>query len=303
MSSEQLDALERLARLKEQGMLTDQEFQKQKELILGNTPSTETLPPVTPIPPVQQHPLPSKDSGSSSGTVATIIFFSLSIGIVSYIIYTASKEDNKRNEVKQSEPGHVSYVAELVNKDEILKAKLYADSIIKNSEHKDKLGRLGLVRDTLLRATGEEHLQKTIISLRKPTIDSLKRGQKPKFFKNSHINAYFIKQVIKNLGNKKEYIELQAKREEILGKAMDRALASKYFKTGRNRDWERAIKSQLKDPDSFDHENTVYEIKNGYIYVTTKFRGKNSFGALEIGYAEGNLSLTTGTVISCKVSN
>lgn len=43
MTSEQLEQLERIARLKEQGMLTEDEAQAQKAIILGKNPSTASI--------------------------------------------------------------------------------------------------------------------------------------------------------------------------------------------------------------------------------------------------------------------
>ncbi|OZI05093.1 hypothetical protein BWI93_27285 [Siphonobacter sp. BAB-5385] len=304
MSADQIEALERLARLKEQGILTDEEVQKQKAVILGYQPHSEAINIAPSIPPQVSKTSPNQVAGKdSSGNVITFLIFAVFGIFLAYILYSSFIEDDARKAVKRSEPAHIKRVTGLVNDDQILQAKAYADSIIENSKHKDKLGRLGLVRDTLIKATEDEFLEQTIINLRKSTTDSIKKGKYPKFFNNTHINTYFASQVRNNLGNRKALIERNDRRQEILGNARDKAMASRYFKTGRNRDWEREIKSQLKDPGSFDHENTVFEVTSGTIHVATKFRAKNSFGALDISYAEGLIDLSSGAILSCKVAN
>lgn len=44
----------------------------------------------------------------------------------------------------------------------------------------------------------------------------------------------------------------------------------------------RYIKEHMKDPDSYDHVETRFGDKGDHILVVTKYRGKNSFGALVV---------------------
>lgn len=43
---------------------------------------------------------------------------------------------------------------------------------------------------------------------------------------------------------------------------------------------EKSIKAQMHDPSSYKHVETRYQDKGNYIIVSTKFRGKNLYGAV-----------------------
>lgn len=45
----------------------------------------------------------------------------------------------------------------------------------------------------------------------------------------------------------------------------------------------KAIKSQMHDPDSFEHVNTEYKVKDNKIIAYTEYRGKNAFNAKVLG--------------------
>ncbi len=49
---------------------------------------------------------------------------------------------------------------------------------------------------------------------------------------------------------------------------------------GAHRGLEKVIKSSMNDPDSYDHNKTVYIDKGDHLIVTTTFRGKNAFGGV-----------------------
>lgn len=59
------------------------------------------------------------------------------------------------------------------------------------------------------------------------------------------------------------------------------------------------VKTNMKDPISFEHISTKYEDKGDYIIVEMRFRGKNSFGANTINNVIGKFKLS-GEVISIK---
>jgi hypothetical protein len=58
---------------------------------------------------------------------------------------------------------------------------------------------------------------------------------------------------------------------------------------------ERYVISSMNDPDSYDHVETSYRDNGSYIFVVTKFRGRNGFGGLVID------SVTAKTSIEGKV--
>jgi hypothetical protein len=45
---------------------------------------------------------------------------------------------------------------------------------------------------------------------------------------------------------------------------------------------ERAVISSMNDPDSYEHVNTSYKDYGDYVFVLTKFRGKNAFGGIVV---------------------
>jgi len=68
---------------------------------------------------------------------------------------------------------------------------------------------------------------------------------------------------------------------------------------GSHRGMEKAIKAQMKNPDSYDHVETQYKIigegnENGVraLYVVTTFRGTNSFNAVITQQAKGMFTIS-----------
>lgn len=68
-------------------------------------------------------------------------------------------------------------------------------------------------------------------------------------------------------------LELSKHRKEIIGKQF-----SSW--DGAHRNLERLIKKNMNDPDSYEHDSTVYWDKGGYLIIKTTYRGKNSFGGV-----------------------
>lgn len=67
---------------------------------------------------------------------------------------------------------------------------------------------------------------------------------------------------------------------------------------GSHRGMEKAIKAQMKNPDSYEHVETGYKIigkenENGVkaLYIVTTFRGTNSFNAVVTQQAKGTFSM------------
>jgi hypothetical protein len=65
-------------------------------------------------------------------------------------------------------------------------------------------------------------------------------------------------------------------REEIKNDLIER-----QFSTwdGSHKNLAHYIKQKMNDPDSYEHIETKYSVYDTFIVVTTKFRGKNLFGA------------------------
>ena len=59
----------------------------------------------------------------------------------------------------------------------------------------------------------------------------------------------------------------------------------------------KVIKSNLKDPDSFEHIETTYLIQGDSMIVQTKYRAKNSFGGVVVESVTAITDKETGTVL------
>lgn len=49
---------------------------------------------------------------------------------------------------------------------------------------------------------------------------------------------------------------------------------------GSHRHLEKLVKKSMNDPDSYEHDETVYWDKGNHLIVQTSFRGKNAFGGV-----------------------
>jgi hypothetical protein len=65
---------------------------------------------------------------------------------------------------------------------------------------------------------------------------------------------------------------------------------------GSHRQLEELIKKNMNDPDSYKHDATEYTDKGGYLIVSTRFRGKNAFGAMMLNTVKAKCGLD-GNVI------
>jgi len=65
---------------------------------------------------------------------------------------------------------------------------------------------------------------------------------------------------------------------------------------------EKLIKSNMNDPDSYDHVETVFWDMKDHIVVQTKFRGKNAFGGVVLNSIKAKAD-TLGNVIEILEQN
>jgi len=61
----------------------------------------------------------------------------------------------------------------------------------------------------------------------------------------------------------------------------------------------KAIKSQMHDPGSFEHVNTQYKVKEGKIITYTEYRGKNAYGAKVLGNVAAEIDMD-GNILEFK---
>ncbi|WP_305465415.1 hypothetical protein [Photobacterium leiognathi] len=60
---------------------------------------------------------------------------------------------------------------------------------------------------------------------------------------------------------------------------------------GSHNNLERLIKKAMNDPDSYEHDETVYWDKGDYLIVRTTYRGKNVFGGVVRNFVKAKVSL------------
>lgn len=101
--------------------------------------------------------------------------------------------------------------------------------------------------------------------------------------------------------NNKKYIsarydlrnEIQEiKKEKAKKELIEKSLKSQFSEwDGSHRALEKYIKESMNDPDSYEHVSTKYWIVDDHLVVLTKFRGKNSFGAIVTNSIKAKISL------------
>ena len=55
---------------------------------------------------------------------------------------------------------------------------------------------------------------------------------------------------------------------------------------------EKLIEHNLKDPDSYEHIETLYSDKGSYLIVNLRYRARNGFGGMTISHVKAKVSLT-----------
>jgi len=61
---------------------------------------------------------------------------------------------------------------------------------------------------------------------------------------------------------------------------------------GSHRNLEKVIKKAMNDPDSYEHDETVYWDRGDHLVVKTTYRGKNAFGGVVRNFVKAKVSLS-----------
>ena len=61
---------------------------------------------------------------------------------------------------------------------------------------------------------------------------------------------------------------------------------------GSHNNLERVVKKAMNDPDSYEHDETVYWDKGDYLIVKMTYRGRNGFGGMVRVFVKAKVSLT-----------
>lgn len=110
-------------------------------------------------------------------------------------------------------------------------------------------------------------------------------------------NQSYYKELVKRFPNNSHYKEKLAFYEKKISDqqaVLDRkSLIDKQFSawSGSHRNLESLIEKNLKDPDSYEHIETGYFDRGDHLIVQTKYRARNGFGGMTVGYIKAKTSL------------
>ncbi len=84
--------------------------------------------------------------------------------------------------------------------------------------------------------------------------------------------------------------DIEKKRKELLEKQFSSWDGSHIELT-------KIIKKSMNDPDSYEHEETVYWDMGDHLVIRTTFRGKNAFGGVVKNWVKAKADINTGQII------
>lgn len=96
------------------------------------------------------------------------------------------------------------------------------------------------------------------------------------------------RQLVANLKKTKEEEEKRKSQTETQNNKFKESCLSSW--DGACPNLERYVKKYLKDPNSYEHIETVFWNKGDYALVSMQYRAKNSFGGYTIGYVKARVS-------------
>lgn len=147
----------------------------------------------------------------------------------------------------------------------------WTDSIVKSWEGQFIVGNKKTNEDSILFYLSK-NASKSFESNRESHLHMLKDSYE-KYMKKNVNKDYKDNIVI-------DFIQDPKIKEELIAKAERNNKLSRFFGfKGQHRNLERLIKSNMNDPDSYEHVNTRWEDKGSYLLIETTIRGTNSFGA------------------------
>ncbi len=98
-----------------------------------------------------------------------------------------------------------------------------------------------------------------------------------------------------NMYNNKILVKEQ---KELAAKARKKQIESLFSPwDGSHRALEKLIIANLNDPDSYEHDETVYWDQGEYLTVKTSYRARNGFGGMVRGYVKAKVSMK-GDILS-----
>ena len=143
------------------------------------------------------------------------------------------------------------------------------------------------------------------------TDDEYKQAKEGKlnkqFLTNESLNTLLLEKIRNDSNSDKMREEQKARlKAEAEAKAKEERtkLIGKQFSSwdGSHKTLTEYIKNNMNDAKSYEHVETKYNDNGDTIYIVTKFRGNNAFGAKVIGVCEATANTETGdlTNINCE---
>lgn len=87
--------------------------------------------------------------------------------------------------------------------------------------------------------------------------------------------------------------KIEQQEKERIAKEERKAKIESQFSAwdGSHRNLERTVKNAMNDPDSYEHDKTVYWDKGNFLIVRMTYRGKNAFGGTVRNFVKAKVSL------------
>ena len=177
-------------------------------------------------------------------------------------------------------------------------------SIEKNSNEESKK-----LKSEIEKLDQAEFVNNIIGTLTDDEYKQVKEGKLNKqFLANESLNALLLEKIKNDSNSNKIREEQKAKlKAEAEAKAKEERakLIEKQFSSwdGSHKTLTEYIKSNMNDAKSYEHVETRYKDNGDTIYIVTKFRGKNGFGAKVLGACEATANTETGELSNVNCEN
>jgi hypothetical protein len=237
---------------------------------------------------------------------------SIFVLIIAFGVFVGQSQDKKSQEaaaqqakdkfekiaqIKQDNINHFS-----ANREQIISS---ANSALASKEYKSVI-----TQTSKYLVSGDEEL-KNINSSAKIEIEKIRKSEKTKqllaelkkvpsseYEKNQKLYQQLasLHQNNQTYKNKvKAYSEKIAKekQEQLAAEARKKQIEEQFSAwDGSHRNLERVIKKAMNDPDSYEHDETMYWDKGDHLVVKTTYRGKNAFGGIVRNFVKAKVSLS-----------
>jgi hypothetical protein len=231
--------------------------------------------------------------------------------IVAFGVFIGQSQDKRAQEVAAQQSKEMAEKVAQIKQDNIDYFIANREQIISSANNvlAAKDFQLVITQTSKYLVSGDEEL-KNINSSAKIEIDKLRKSEKTKqllaelkkvpsseYNKNQklylqlvslHPNNQAYKNKVKIYSEKIE----KEKQERLAAEAREKQIEEQFSVwDGSHRNLERVIKKAMNDPDSYEHDKTVYWDRGDHLVVKTTYRGKNGFGGVVRNFVKAKVSL------------